>query len=91
MHESAAAALAKARQEAKEKGITFAKRNPLEKLQDNPTSRKLAIDAMCYTCVGAGADSGVRAAIRNCGVRKCPLYACRPYKAEDTANADDEE
>jgi hypothetical protein len=48
----------------------------------NTGSRKLAIDAMCFHCMGCTKDHmepGVKGSIRNCTSPDCPLFAFRPY------------
>lgn len=54
----------------------------LAKLAAKPTNRKLAIVAMCCTCMGGGPGLPVpRREIRECTAPRCPLYAVRPYQA----------
>lgn len=53
---------------------------PIEKLEAKPTSKKLAIAAKCYDCVGQNFDPGWKDRVRNCRDKKCPLYNFRPYK-----------
>ena len=53
--------------------------NPLQKAKQNPTSLRLAVNAMCYQCMGAvGQES--KTDIRNCTSFKCPLHTTRPYQ-----------
>lgn len=62
-------------------------RNPYQRWIDQDT-RKSAIGAMCWQCMGGSEESGegVRAMIRDCTsngeneATKCPLYEWRPYK-----------
>ncbi len=55
------------------------KLNPIQKAEQNPTSLRLAVNAMCYQCMGAiGKES--KADIRNCTSTKCPLHNLRPYQ-----------
>lgn len=56
-------------------------RNPWQRWEDRDT-RKTAIDAMCWQCMGGSADEkhGVREEIRNCTASNCPLYAWKPYR-----------
>jgi len=68
---------ARARREA---GVVLARRSPLEKARDRPRSLRLAVSAHCYTCQGADQDPGTRSRIRDCVVKKCELYAFRPYQ-----------
>lgn len=53
---------------------------PPEKAARDPTSRRLAINAYCWTCQGGGGDPGVLTRIRECPSKRCPLYAVRPYR-----------
>ena len=53
-------------------------RNPLEKLQDNPTSLRLAINANCFDC-GGGEEPNWRNRIKFCQILNCPLHKVRPY------------
>lgn len=57
--------------------------DPIEKAVRNPTSRKLAIAAKCWDCVGAGADPNPRREIRECPITKCGLWPVRPYQPKD--------
>ena len=79
MNENAKKALAEHRQRMKESGEQVERKTFREKLKDNPTSRTIAIYAMCYECCGGGYDGGIRETIRECKV-DCPLHAFRPYK-----------
>lgn len=54
--------------------------DPIAKAACHPNSLRLAINAKCWDCVGAGADPNPRGAIRHCPVLRCPLYAHRPYQ-----------
>ena len=61
-------------------------RNPAQRWQDQDT-RKTAIDAMCWQCMGGSAEAaeGAMAAIRKCTAGPesqvpCPLWNWRPYK-----------
>jgi hypothetical protein len=58
--------------------------DPIKKALARPRSLRLAINAMCWDCIGAGADPNPRAAIRECSITRCPLHTLRPYqKVED--------
>lgn len=70
------------RREMKDQGIEIERLDPIQKLAKNPTNRKLAINAYCYGCVGAGADPNPRGLIRDCEVAGCALYGVRPYQAK---------
>ncbi len=56
------------------------KKDLIAKAKTNPNSRKQAIEAKCWDCMGAGADPGTRWQIGNCLCTDCPLYPFRPYK-----------
>jgi len=55
------------------------RKDPIEKLAENPKSLRLAVSAKCFDCCGRGADPGWRWQIGNCEV-DCPLHAVRPYQ-----------
>ena len=56
-------------------------RTPGERLSQKPTSRKLAMEAMCWDCQGGEhADPGWKWAIGNCNCTTCPLHGFRPYQ-----------
>ena len=60
--------------------------DPIKKALARPRSLRLAINAMCWDCIGAGADPNPRAAIRECSIMTCPLNRVRPYqKVEEDA------
>ena len=61
-------------------GVGARRKNPLEKLLEQPKSLRRAITAKCYDCIGRDGDPDWRGSIRNCGCMDCPLYAVRPYK-----------
>ena len=72
---------AKATREGRIAAGKSAFRTPLEVAQDNPTSKRYAINAKCYDCQGGiGADPGWQWAIGNCAIADCPLYPHRPYQ-----------
>lgn len=54
--------------------------SPIEKAQKNPTSLRMAINAKCWDCIGAGADPKPQWNIGNCVCPDCPLYPVRPYQ-----------
>ena len=63
-----------------------APRNPIERWRDKDT-RKTAIDAMCYICMGGPEGSGMRTDIAECtsgpdSQAPCPLWSWRPYKGK---------
>ncbi len=59
--------------------------DPIEKAKRNAGSLRLAINAMCWHCAGAGADGQdfTRTTIRECSVTRCPLHPHRPHQATE--------
>lgn len=55
-------------------------RTPVEKLEDNPKSLRLSVNAKCYQCSGEDADPSVQWRIGNCEITDCALWAVRPYQ-----------
>lgn len=57
--------------------------NLIRKLEKNPKSLRLAIDAMCFNCMGGTRDHmpdpGWRQLIATCTSKGCPLLGFRPY------------
>ena len=60
--------------------VEIVRKNPAERLQENPTSLRFAINAMCYDCGGSDSDSNWRARIKYCQILKCPLHKVRLYR-----------
>ena len=54
--------------------------DPIQKAKANPTSLRMAINAKCWDCVGAGCDPAPRRAIGQCPSTDCPLWNVRPYQ-----------
>ena len=78
---------AQARRERKEAGIPVMVRDPMKRLAANPTSWRLAINAMCWQCQGENADPFVKWRIGNCVCKDCALWRLRPYqKLQGTPN-----
>ena len=63
-------------------GGTVERLDPIEKSKRNPGSLRLAINAMCWHCAGAGADGieFTKTTIRECKVIRCPLHHQRPHQ-----------
>jgi len=61
-------------------GVAGPRRNPIEKLSDNPTSLRAAVTAMCFDCVGQDADPAWQWRVGNCECSTCPLHAVRPHQ-----------
>lgn len=80
--DSRTTALAKAREAVAKKRAAgqFRVLDPIEKARNNPKSLRLAINAKCWDCVGAGSDPHPRKEIGNCVMTDCPLYPVRPYQ-----------
>ena len=72
------------RQELIEVKDLKAEHNLIRKHLANPSSRKMAIHAFCFHCVGGTEeelpDPGWKDLIRTCTSPKCPLYLYRPYR-----------
>lgn len=51
-----------------------------EKWEENKTSLRCSVSAMCYDCMGGGKADSLTADIRGCTAHNCPLYLVRPYK-----------
>ena len=64
----------------REQGISVKPLNPLERLEKNPKSLRMAINAQCYLCIGEDYDPHYRWRIGNCEVTYCPLYSVRPHQ-----------
>ncbi len=58
--------------------------NLVRRASRNPVSRKAAIEAMCFQCMGGTAESlpdpGWKNDIRHCTARDCALWPHRPYQ-----------
>ncbi|WP_299076714.1 hypothetical protein [uncultured Paraglaciecola sp.] len=64
---------------------------PFQQLAAKPSSRSIAIKAMCAQCAGGPTsevsilqkqyDSDWKATIRDCPSTGCPLHVFRPYQA----------
>jgi len=52
---------------------------PAQKAARCPNSLRLAVNAMCASCVGSP-DRGWRVEIRNCTARNCALHPHRPFR-----------
>ncbi len=77
MNNNAQEALKEYRAKLKSGEIKKVNLNPVQKLEKNPTSLRLAVNAMCFDCMGR---SKVIEDIRNCTSKTCPLYNVRPYQ-----------
>ena len=56
---------------------------PVDRLKRNPRSRKAAIDAYCWNCLGGDGSVGVTRMIRECSSPGCALFAFRPYQQKN--------
>lgn len=61
-------------------GISPVILNPIEKSKREPKSLRLAITALCYDCVGAEMADNYRQEVKNCTVKRCPVYHVRPWQ-----------
>lgn len=77
MNENAQSALQEYRAKLKSGEIKKINLTPEQKLEKNPTSLRLAVNAMCYQCMG---KTKVVEDIRNCTAKECALYNVRPYQ-----------
>ena len=68
--------------EAKEAGIVIKHASPMEKAADRKRSYPLAARAMCWHCVGEGADVNAKETIRHCSQPPCPLWPLRQWQAQ---------
>lgn len=78
MNDNAKTALEKYRQDLKDGKVTKQVKTPVEKLAENPKSLRLAVNAMCFQCMGCSSTSA--ADIRGCTSPKCALFEVRPYQ-----------
>lgn len=78
MNSNAQEALKEYRQKLKSGEIKKVNLTPTQKLEKNPTSLRLAVNAMCYMCFGGTKNCADD--IRNCTSKECPLYKVRPYQ-----------
>ncbi len=59
--------------------------NAVVKNLGNVKSLRLAVNAMCFHCMGCTAENyepGTKIAIRECTSTTCPLWHFRPYKEQ---------
>ena len=78
MNEQAKIALQEYREKVASGEIEVVRLNPIERSNANPTSLRLAINAMCFEYLGNGSAQE----IRDCTAKDCPLYKVRPYKTK---------
>lgn len=78
MNDSAKTGLEAYREAVKSGLIEVVQLSPVEKLAKNPKSLRLAINAMCYQCMG-----GYKNEIKGCTATGCALYNVRPYRGKD--------
>ena len=76
MNENAKNALKEYRDKVASGEIEVVRLNPIQKAKENPTSLRLAINAMCYSCLGCGTAQE----IRDCTAKTCALYPVRPHQ-----------
>lgn len=77
MNEQAMKGLAEYREKVASGEIEVVRLNPIERSNANPTSLRLAINALCWDCMGRTNRTDD---IRNCTAKDCPLYKVRQYK-----------
>jgi|TARA_R100000081_G_C4781507_1_gene151821 hypothetical protein len=55
------------------------RKNPVQKAQENPQSKALAIAGKCYDCTfDSEAEGTWKAQVRDCTCTDCPLWNVRP-------------
>ena len=59
----------------REEGGEIVRKTPDEKLKENPKSLRNSINAFCWGC-----SNHQRSEVANCVVKKCALYAVRPWQ-----------
>lgn len=71
--------------ELRASGQKLERLDPIEKAKKNPGSLRLAVNAACWHCAGAGADGQefTRNTIRDCTVTRCPLHPHRPHQPHE--------
>lgn len=57
-----------------------ARKNPIERAKEDPTSKTKAIAAKCFDCEGQDADPCVSWRIGNCTAPNCGLFPVRPHQ-----------
>ena len=68
-------------QEMKEQGVKVKIRNTRQIWEDNKTSLRKSINAMCWECMGGEGTPNVRQDVRDCKSEPiCPLWYVRPWK-----------
>lgn len=77
MSEKTREGLRRHREAVKNGEIEKVSKTPVQKLEGNPKSLRLAVNAMCYQCMG---NSNTPSEIRDCTAKKCALYNVRPYQ-----------
>lgn len=63
----------------------MSKFNPIDRYLRKPSSRTLAVHAMCASCVGCTEghlEKGFKETISACSSYSCPLRPFRPYQAK---------
>ena len=53
---------------------------PIGRHMRNPRSRKAAIGASCWLCMGGDGSVGITRMIRECSSPGCALFRLRPYQ-----------
>lgn len=90
MNENAKKAIAEWRAARVVAGDQSERLDPLQKAIQNPKSLRLAINAKCWDCVGAGKDPNPRKMIRECACGSyCPLFPVRPYQEKESQSQND--
>lgn len=78
MNENAKDALKQYREDLKNGVVKKIVTTPIQKLQENPKSLRLSVNAMCHQCMGCASTAA--ADIRGCTSKSCALFNVRPYQ-----------
>jgi len=63
--------------------------DPAIKALSNPKSRRLAINAYCWDCMGGGKQANVQRTIQECGISGCMIHPVRPYQQKPASDEDE--
>ena len=60
--------------------------DPVARAREKPASRRLAVRAYCWLCMGGGKNVNTQNMIRDCPTENCTLHHRRPYKRQIESN-----
>lgn len=58
-------------------------KTPIQRAAENPSSRKLAIAAKCWECMGGAGTPGAKRLVGECVSVRCPLHPLRPWQRDE--------